>query len=56
MTTPDHIAAGTPSEFGQDLIKRRARIYRRSVFREDVASWSILATAIFVHCTAPEAQ
>jgi len=30
------------------------RILRRSLFRNDVTSCSILATAIFVHCTAPE--
>ncbi len=29
------------------------RLLRRSLFRNDVTSWSILATAIFVHCTAP---
>jgi ubiquinone/menaquinone biosynthesis C-methylase UbiE len=29
------------------------RFLRRSLFRNDVTSCSILATAIFVHCTAP---
>ena len=29
------------------------RFLRRSLFRNDVTSWSILATAIFVHCSAP---
>jgi 2-polyprenyl-3-methyl-5-hydroxy-6-metoxy-1,4-benzoquinol methylase len=32
------------------------KLFRRSLFRNDTTSFSILATAIFVHCTAPEAK